>query len=333
MLRRWRRRRSGRRWRGCRARCCSRRRRRRRRCGPWCGSRRWRRSRCRTRRCCGRWRRRRRRRCLGGGGRWSGGRRRARRWPLGPAVRASLFLGLGDDQRCGLRMRCGGRELRYRQRCCGKQHDAKVCHDVLGPRKNPGSNEFGFIDALDDSQQVIIRPECGCLQMARRNLFHRANRLHGPLFIACSDDGLNAGPRRFPYRSLDSAFVDHSVRAPAVHPASCLAAPPVAEAGPVRAPAAAPPGADFREVLPAGARSACPALPAESPAGRSASHRDLAVLADVRPCAGRGGCSHFHITDDGAGRIPEFRIVGGDLQHANVRILGAVPPGFRRGRK
>ena len=69
---------------------------------------------------------------------------------FGFAVRAQLFLGLGHDERCGLRMRCGGRELRYRQSRCGKQHDAKVCHDVLGPRKNPGSNEFAFIDVLDE---------------------------------------------------------------------------------------------------------------------------------------------------------------------------------------
>ena len=203
----------------------------------------------------GRWRR---RRCwsLGRGGR----RRSARRWPLGPTVRASLFLGLGNDQRCGLRMRCGGRKLRYRQRCCGKQHDAKVCHDVLGPRKNPGSNEFALIDALDDSQQVIIRPECGCLQMARRNLFHQANGLRGPLFIACSDDGLNAGPVRLPYRSPDWARVDHSARAPAVRLASCPAAPAVAEAGLVRASVAAPPGEGSPGAASGGGSVGCPGV-------------------------------------------------------------------------
>ena len=144
----------------------------------------WRRRRCGTRRCSGR--RRRRRWCLGRGSR----RRSARRWPLRFAVRAYLFLGLRHDERCGLRMRCGGRELRYRQSGGGKQHDAKVCHDVLGPRKRPGSNEFAFIDVLDDSQRVIIRPDCGRLQMARWFLFHRRNGLHAPLFIACSDRGL-----------------------------------------------------------------------------------------------------------------------------------------------
>ena len=147
----------------------------------------WWRRRSGTRRCSG-WRRR-RRWCLGCGGR----RRSARRWPPGFAVRAYLFLGLGHDERCGLRMRCGGRELRYRQSRCGKQHDAKVCHDVLGPRKTPGSNEFAFIGILDDSQRVIIRPDCGRLQMARWFLFHRRNGLHVPLFIACSDRGFNAG--------------------------------------------------------------------------------------------------------------------------------------------
>ena len=200
---RWRRRtrrrsRSRRRWRRrSRTRCCGRGRRRRRRRGPWRRSCRWRRRRrCGTRRCRGR--RRRRRWCLGRGGR----RRSARRWPLGFAVRAYLFLGLRHDERCGLRMRCGGRELRYRQSSCGKQHDAKVCHDVLGPRKKPGSNEFAFIDVLDDSQQVIIRPDCGRLQMARWFLFHRRNGLHAPLFIACSDRGFNDWSR--PVRQIGS---------------------------------------------------------------------------------------------------------------------------------
>jgi len=95
-------------------------------------------------------------------------------------------------------MRCGGRELRYRQSGGGKQHDAKVCHDVLGPRKNPGSNEFAFIDILDDSQRVIIRPDCGRLQMARSFLFHRHNGLHPPLFIACSHHGFHSRPRLVP---------------------------------------------------------------------------------------------------------------------------------------
>jgi hypothetical protein len=37
-------------------------------------------------------------------------------------------------------MRCGYRELRHGQSGRRKQHDAKVCHDVFGPWKKPGSN-------------------------------------------------------------------------------------------------------------------------------------------------------------------------------------------------
>ena len=56
-----------------------------------------------------------------------------------------LVLGLRHDERCGLRMRCGGRELRRRQGSRGEQQDAKVCHDVLGPRNRPDSNGMAFI--------------------------------------------------------------------------------------------------------------------------------------------------------------------------------------------
>jgi hypothetical protein len=52
------------------------------------------------------------------------------------SVRTELFLCLRDDERRGLRMRCGGRELRHRQSGRGEQHDAKVCHDVVGPWEN-----------------------------------------------------------------------------------------------------------------------------------------------------------------------------------------------------
>jgi hypothetical protein len=41
-----------------------------------------------------------------------------------------------------------GPELRYRQSSCGKQHDAKVCHDVLGPRKKAGSNGMAFTERM-----------------------------------------------------------------------------------------------------------------------------------------------------------------------------------------
>ncbi len=116
------RRRSCRRWRRGRARRWCSRGRRRRRCGTGrrsCGRRGWRRSRW-TLRCCGR--------RSAGPLRW--------RAVLLRAGRATFFPGLRHDERRGLRLRSGGRELRCRQGSCGEQQDAKLCHDVLGPRKN-----------------------------------------------------------------------------------------------------------------------------------------------------------------------------------------------------
>ena len=55
---------------------------------------------------------------------------------------AAIFLGLRHDERRGLRMRCRGRELSRRQGGRGEQQDAKVCHDILGPRNRPDSNEW-----------------------------------------------------------------------------------------------------------------------------------------------------------------------------------------------
>ncbi len=77
-------------------------------------------------------------RCGGGGGAPFGG------FLLG-AGGAAIFPGLRHDERCGLRMRCGGRELRRRQSGRGEQQDAKVCHDVLGPRNRPDSNGTALI--------------------------------------------------------------------------------------------------------------------------------------------------------------------------------------------
>jgi hypothetical protein len=130
----------------CRRRRCARRswwpwRRRLRRCrrrSRWlrmlrrCCGRRWhmhrrRRSRRRRRRgmrrrcCCG-WRRVRRRRSL---------RRR-----LGLSVGTKFFLGLGHDQRRGLRVRWRSDQLHRRKSGRGKQQEAKVCHDGWNPRRN-----------------------------------------------------------------------------------------------------------------------------------------------------------------------------------------------------
>jgi len=60
-------------------------------------------------------------------------------------------LGLRDDERRGLRMRCGCRELRNGQSGRGKQHDAKVCHDDLGPWKGSGSNGLAVAERFGGS--------------------------------------------------------------------------------------------------------------------------------------------------------------------------------------
>ena len=84
----------------------------------------------------------------GGGGAWVSARQPAAARPSGlPSWRRgdAIFLGLRHDKRRGLRMRCGGRELRRRQSSRGEQKDAKVCHDVLGPRNRPDSNGVALI--------------------------------------------------------------------------------------------------------------------------------------------------------------------------------------------
>ena len=73
-------------------------------------------------------------------------RRRRRRGFPRLSVGADIFLGLRHDERGGLRMRCGDRKLRHRQSGRGKQHDAKVCHDVLGSRKILGSEGVAFTE-------------------------------------------------------------------------------------------------------------------------------------------------------------------------------------------
>jgi hypothetical protein len=137
--RRWRRRtcRRGRRWRGR----CVRRRCRGRRRGRTCG--------CCRRRCCSgrrRWRRAscRRRRC-----------RRALRRLLRFSIRAdfALWLSLRDNDRRGLRMRCGACEWHRGESCRGKQHEAKLSHGGEIPGK--------VLEAKWCDQQLRVRPHCG----------------------------------------------------------------------------------------------------------------------------------------------------------------------------
>ena len=96
----------------------------------------------------------------GGAGRAGGGAPSA--GASGLSVGADFFLGLRDDERRGLRMRCGDCKLRRRQSGRGKQHEAKVCHDDLVPGKVLAADEE--IQQPNGSvvdQRLIIRPDCG----------------------------------------------------------------------------------------------------------------------------------------------------------------------------
>ena len=109
-----------------------------------------------------------RRRSRGGGcgGAAAGGAGRAGGGDGGGCLRfsvgADFFLGLRDDERRGLRMRCGDRKLRHRQSGRGKQHDAKVCHDVLVPENSWQRREWRVRRSIRQvDQRLIIRPHCG----------------------------------------------------------------------------------------------------------------------------------------------------------------------------
>jgi hypothetical protein len=115
-------------WRGSRWSC---RRWGRRRRGSRRGGRRWRRG--GLGRCCRGWR------CRGRRGfRRCRGRLTLRRL-LGFAVRTELFLrrGLRHHQGCRLRIRRRVSEVQRCKGCRGKQHEAKFCHDDLGPWGKP----------------------------------------------------------------------------------------------------------------------------------------------------------------------------------------------------
>ena len=165
-------------------------------------------------------------------------------------------------------MRCGGRELRCRQGSRGEQQDAKVFHDVLGPRNRPDGNGTAFHWHVSWSiERLIIRPDCGGLQMVGWFLFHRRNGLHASLFIARSDGAFIWSSDRW----RDWECWGRSARVSVTRPASCPATPAVVVADRVHGGVVAPPGADYPEDSPAAALSVVPASPAVSPAGRSAS--------------------------------------------------------------
>jgi hypothetical protein len=220
----------------------------------------WRRRGCRARRRCGRgWRRSRGLRC---GSR----RRRTLRRRLLLGARGAFFLGLRHDERCGLRERSEGRELRRRQGGRGEQQDAKVCHDVLGPRNRSGSNGLHW-HASWSIERLIIRPDCGGLQMVGWFLFHWRNGLHASLFIARSGGAFMWSSDRW----RDWECGGRSGRVSVTHPASCPATPAVVVVDRVHGVVVAPPGEDYPEDSPAAARLVVLVSPAVSPAVRSAS--------------------------------------------------------------
>jgi hypothetical protein len=147
------------------------------------GRRWWRRGSCRWRWCGGRWRR----------TRWRG-----RLWCflgglLRLAVGTQLLLCLSDDERRGLRGGTGGRKLRSRESCRGKQQEAKLFHDGFGPRKvlveGLGSwKVLAFVRSWQDLSPTLtinktsVRPDCGGLQMTIGIYFRRC----GAMMHACS---------------------------------------------------------------------------------------------------------------------------------------------------
>ena len=170
--------------------------------------------------------------------------------------------------------------------------------------------------------------------MARRNLFHQANGLHGPLFIACSDDGLNAGPHSAPV-----SVAGLGARGPfGPRTGSSSGVLPGNSCGCGGWPGSRIGGGTSGRGLPGGASGGgsvgCPGV-----AGGIFRRFDRHHIETLRfsPMSGRvpsrGGCGHLHIADDGAGQVPNSAIVGGDLQDANVGSLGAVPPAFAGGGK
>jgi hypothetical protein len=68
----------------------------------------------------------------------------------GLSVGTKLFLGLGHNQRRGLGVRWRGYQLHRRQSGRGKQHETKVCHDGLDPRKIPGNKAWQQALAINE---------------------------------------------------------------------------------------------------------------------------------------------------------------------------------------
>src|SRR5205085_366197 len=138
----------------------------------------------------------------------------------------------------------------------------------LVPGIRPNSNGTACIDmSVWSIERLIIRPDCGDLQMVGCFLFHWRNGLHVSLFIARSGEIFI----RHPDRWRDWACGGRSARVSVARPASCPATPAVAAVDPALAMGVARPGEDYPEDFPTAARLVVPVSPAVSPAVRSAS--------------------------------------------------------------
>jgi hypothetical protein len=111
-------------------------------------------------------------------------------------------------------------------------------------------------------ERLIIRPDCGDLQMVGWFLFHWRNGLHASLFIARSGGAFMCPPDR--WRDLGSWGC--LARASVTHPASYPATPAVVMAHPVHGLGVESPDWDCPEDSPAAVQSAVLASPAVSPA-------------------------------------------------------------------
>jgi len=153
------------------------RRRRRRGVRRWrrrCGMGRWRRGRGMRRGCCcGR------RRCRTRRGRGSLRCLLRLRFSVG----TKLLLGLGHDQRRGLRVGCRACELHGRKSCRGEQYETKSCHDGLGPRGKSGRKVW---------RSTNKRAALWRLSKAELFLFLTTESPNASSFIAHSDHGFKS---------------------------------------------------------------------------------------------------------------------------------------------
>ncbi len=177
--------------------------------------------------------------------------------------------GLRHHHRCGLGLRWRKSEWHRRKSCRGKQHETKVGHDDLGPRKNNWRQREVLSGQTSSSgnQRISVRPDCGSLPGGRvfisENkgfrcvLVHCAFRRWFQIVVHVVPCGI-FHPAIFTPRPWGRAWALAAL-APAVRRASCPAIPPGVPARPDRASAAVPRAADCPADSLAAAPTAVPA--------------------------------------------------------------------------